>query len=147
MEPPKFASVEAVVAPSAARRARLCASATLARWASSDAHQASAAASVSALLRKFAEDLLVGATVVDMPATSTSSTGSIREQRLATGLTQTELAARAGCSVAYVRQLEAGCLPRHSRVLPDVMAALDDERAAVQGDALKTADRAPTNAA
>ena len=46
----------------------------------------------------------------------------LRELREVAGLTQLELAQRAGCSLAYVRQLEAGAAPRWSRVVPDILA-------------------------
>lgn len=66
-------------------------------------------------------------------STSTPQVGGIRDLRRAAGITQTELAVRAGCSVAYVRQLETGCLPRSSRVLPAILNALNDVEPAGDG--------------
>ncbi len=60
-------------------------------------------------------------------------TESLRDRRLAVGLSQQALAERAGCSVASLRNLEAGwrATMRGSRVLGDILAALDEaEKAA-----------------
>jgi predicted transcriptional regulator len=52
--------------------------------------------------------------------------GSIRELRLNLGLSQEALARRADCSTVYIAHLERGYLPRHSDVLPRVMAVLNE---------------------
>jgi predicted transcriptional regulator len=49
----------------------------------------------------------------------------LREKRESAGLTQVDLARRAGYSVSYIRLLEAGLAPRWSRVVPDVLRVLD----------------------
>lgn len=64
-----------------------------------------------------------------LTATTSSRVGGIRSLREARGLTQVDLAQLAGCSVAYLRLLEAGCIPRRSRVLPDVLRALENSEA------------------
>jgi len=49
---------------------------------------------------------------------------ALREQRLAAKLTQRDVAVRAGCSARYVQMLEAGRVPRRSRVLSDILRVL-----------------------
>lgn len=62
--------------------------------------------------------------------TTTITHSSLREQRLAVGLTQRELAAAAGCSLTFIANVEHGCVPRSSDVLPRIEAAI--ERAQVE---------------
>jgi predicted transcriptional regulator len=50
---------------------------------------------------------------------------SVRERRIAAGMTQRELAIAADCSLPSVGNLEAGVLPRRSEVVPRILAALD----------------------
>jgi transcriptional regulator with XRE-family HTH domain len=57
-----------------------------------------------------------------------SDVGSLRALREARGLTQVDVARRAGCSVSYIRLLEAGGVPHKSRVLPDVLRVLVPKR-------------------
>jgi transcriptional regulator with XRE-family HTH domain len=54
----------------------------------------------------------------------TAAGGSIRLARREAGLTQEQLAARADCSVDYIRLLERGYAPRFSDVVPRVLVAL-----------------------
>jgi len=56
----------------------------------------------------------------------------IRERREHLGLSRHALAARAGCSVTYLQNIEAGCLPRLSLVMPQIEATLDGLEASVQ---------------
>ncbi len=49
----------------------------------------------------------------------------MRQRRQAVGLTQIEVAARAGCALSSVFNLEAGIVPRRSRVVPAILAVLD----------------------
>lgn len=60
------------------------------------------------------------------------ATTDLRAARRAAGLSQQELAQRAGCSIAYLRLLERGFAPDRSTVLPRIVHALDpdSERAA-----------------
>jgi transcriptional regulator with XRE-family HTH domain len=61
-----------------------------------------------------------------MPGNIDSDSGGIREQRLAAGLSQLDVAAAAGCSVSMAALLDRGYRPRHSAVLHRIEAALDD---------------------
>jgi transcriptional regulator with XRE-family HTH domain len=54
-----------------------------------------------------------------------SDRGGIREQRLAAGLSQLDVAAAAGCSVSMAALLDRGYRPRHSAVLARIEAVLD----------------------
>lgn len=49
----------------------------------------------------------------------------VRQMRLRAGLTQRQLAALAGCSLSYLSNVEAGCVPRRGDVLPRIIAALE----------------------
>jgi transcriptional regulator with XRE-family HTH domain len=60
--------------------------------------------------------------------TKQQATPTIREQRRSAGLTQERLSALVGCSLSYVRLLEAGYRPGSSAVLDRVAAVLNDER-------------------
>lgn len=55
---------------------------------------------------------------------TTTATGNLRERRIAAGMTQRQLATEAGCSLTHLGDIEAGCLPRRSAVLPRVLDAL-----------------------
>jgi len=55
-----------------------------------------------------------------------TSPGLIRKARKSAGLTQQQLASLAGCSMAYIRVIEAGYTPAQSEVLPRVLAALNE---------------------
>jgi len=68
-------------------------------------------------------------------ANATSVTGPLRERRLAAGVTQRQLAARAECSETMVRVLEGGYRPSYGDVVGRVARALDalnDEDAAAE---------------
>jgi transcriptional regulator with XRE-family HTH domain len=81
---------------------------------------------------------MLGIVGLMMSANATASIGYLREQRRAQGLSQQALAERAGCSVSYVRLLEAGYSPDVSAVLDRITAALtDEERQAGSPDALQ----------
>lgn len=47
------------------------------------------------------------------------------------GLTQLELAVRAGCSPGFIAQAEAGYIPKRSKVMERVTAVLDKVETAV----------------
>lgn len=49
---------------------------------------------------------------------------SLKERRLAAGMTRQQLAHRAGCSLAMLQMLEQGYRPARSQVLPRVEGAL-----------------------
>lgn len=53
----------------------------------------------------------------------------LRQLRRAAGLSQQELAERAHCSIAIVRLLEGGYQPKHSDVLPRLVAILESKSA------------------
>jgi transcriptional regulator with XRE-family HTH domain len=57
----------------------------------------------------------------------TAEIGSLRLARREAGLTQEQLAARADCSVDYIRLLERGYVPRFSDVIPRVLDALQGQ--------------------
>jgi transcriptional regulator with XRE-family HTH domain len=61
---------------------------------------------------------------MDIRTNSKPVTGSIRAARIDAGLSQQELAARAGCSVSFVGLLEGGYLPANSDVLPRVLSVI-----------------------
>jgi transcriptional regulator with XRE-family HTH domain len=63
------------------------------------------------------------ATTTISPATVESET--LRARRLAVGLTQRQLAIAAGCSLTWVSNIEAGCIPHRSDALERIRAALD----------------------
>ncbi|MGO8906627.1 MAG: helix-turn-helix domain-containing protein [Solirubrobacteraceae bacterium] len=56
----------------------------------------------------------------------TSTTGDIRERRMAAGLSRQKLAQYADCSISYVQMIEAGLRPSRSDVLPRLEAALSE---------------------
>lgn len=56
---------------------------------------------------------------------ATHSAGSLRDHRIAAGLSQQALATRADCSVAMVRLLERGYAPEGSAVLVRVLDAVN----------------------
>jgi transcriptional regulator with XRE-family HTH domain len=58
-------------------------------------------------------------------ATATPVGPPLREARLQAQLTQERLAALAGCSLAYVRQLETGLSPASSQKLADIWRVLN----------------------
>jgi predicted transcriptional regulator len=62
-------------------------------------------------------------------------TRSLRDRRLDAGLTQSQLAEQAGCSVIYVRMLERGYVPQRSNIAPRLAAVLrrEDMRQEVAG--------------
>jgi predicted transcriptional regulator len=57
---------------------------------------------------------------------ATPKPGDLRKLRAHAELSQQALAVAAGCSLAYVRLLEAGYEPRDSEVLPRILQALND---------------------
>jgi transcriptional regulator with XRE-family HTH domain len=83
-----------------------------------------------------------------MPSVNaTDRRGGLHERRKAAGLSQQRLAELAGCSLTFVRVLEAGYEPATSAVLPRILAVLDGSttsrgpagngtsaKSAVQGD-------------
>jgi transcriptional regulator with XRE-family HTH domain len=50
---------------------------------------------------------------------------TIRARRVAAGLTQRQLAQLARCSLSTITNIEAGCVPKRSELLPRLVAALD----------------------
>lgn len=61
-----------------------------------------------------------------MPSVNANGrSGGLREQRRAAGLSQQRVAELAGCSLTFVRVLEAGYAPVTSNVLPRIHAVLD----------------------
>ncbi|MGZ4254814.1 MAG: helix-turn-helix domain-containing protein [Solirubrobacteraceae bacterium] len=73
-----------------------------------------------------------------MSTTATPRVGpELREARRRAGLTQERLAQVAGCSLAYVRQLETGLAPANSQKLADIWRVLD----ALLGDRTRGGDR------
>jgi len=70
---------------------------------------------------------------------------SIKDQRLAAGLTQQQLAAETPCSVAFVQMVEGGYRPGRSDVLPRLVAVLEahqnDLNPAANGAQGKAQDR------
>lgn len=48
----------------------------------------------------------------------------VRERREQLGISRPALAARVGCSVTYLQNIEAGVVPQLSRVMPRIEAAL-----------------------
>jgi transcriptional regulator with XRE-family HTH domain len=56
---------------------------------------------------------------------ATDRRGGLHERRKAAGLSQQRLAELAGCSLTFVRVLEAGYAPVTSNVLPRIEAVLD----------------------
>jgi DNA-binding transcriptional regulator YiaG len=66
-------------------------------------------------------------------AKATSETGALRDLRRAKGLSQHELAERAGCSIAIVRLLEGGYHPQRSEVVPRLVAVLERDADAEVG--------------
>jgi transcriptional regulator with XRE-family HTH domain len=70
----------------------------------------------------------------------TRETGGIRSQRRHAGLTQQQLAEIVGCSMSYVRLLEAGFTPSEGEVLPRIeraLAVLDATNANAPSDHLE----------
>jgi transcriptional regulator with XRE-family HTH domain len=59
---------------------------------------------------------------------ATDRSGGLREQRRAAGLSQQRVAELAGCSLTFVRVLEAGYEPVTSNVLPRIEAVLDGRK-------------------
>lgn len=68
--------------------------------------------------------------------------GALRELRHRNGLSQQQLATIAGCSMSYVKLLEAGYTPSTGDVLPRIMRTLNDYEPAASGLVVKasTAD-------
>lgn len=67
-------------------------------------------------------------TLRDMAHSTTPSTpnpAGLRARRTAHGLTQAQLAGRSGVSLAYVRALDVGPLPRDGEQFARVVAVLD----------------------
>jgi transcriptional regulator with XRE-family HTH domain len=62
-------------------------------------------------------------------AKATPEGGDLRQLRRAAGLSQQELAERTHCSIAIVRLLESGYQPKHSDVLPRLVAVLESDTA------------------
>jgi predicted transcriptional regulator len=66
-----------------------------------------------------------------MTATTITSSGSeLRAARERVGITRTELARLAGCSLTFLANVEQGAVPRRSPTLDRVWAMLDEENAA-----------------
>ena len=74
-----------------------------------------------------------------LTANANRPTGAIRSARKAAGLSQEQLAQRAGCSTAYVRVLEGGYAPDPdaSPVYAQVLDVLNDERRPAEAAAVK----------
>lgn len=62
-------------------------------------------------------------TITTTPA---AEAAAIRTRRLSLGLTQRQLAARAACSLTWVANIEAGCVPNRSDAIERIYAALDE---------------------
>ena len=79
---------------------------------------------------------------VNAPVNGTAVVGSLRERRLAAGVSQRRLAALAECSETMIRQLERGYAPSYSDVLGRIARALNtldtDEDPARQPGLVKT---------
>jgi predicted transcriptional regulator len=58
-----------------------------------------------------------------MPPAADRTAVRVRREQL--GLTRAQLAARAGCSLTYLQNIEAGVIPKLSLVMPRVEAVLD----------------------
>ena len=56
----------------------------------------------------------------------TADSGALRGARREAGLTQQELATRAGCSLSYLVMLEMGFSPARSAVLPRIIRVLNE---------------------
>lgn len=54
----------------------------------------------------------------------------MRAARERAGITRTELARLAGCSLTFLANVEQGAVPRHSPTLDRVWALLDEKNAA-----------------
>jgi transcriptional regulator with XRE-family HTH domain len=63
-----------------------------------------------------------------MSANGTNDKPEVRRLRRAAGLTQQELAERAGCSISYVRLLERGYAPSFSEVITRLERVLNEKR-------------------
>lgn len=60
-----------------------------------------------------------------MPTTTTNNAGrDLRAARERAGLSRTQLASLAGCSLAALANIEQGAVPRRSRVLTQALAAI-----------------------
>lgn len=70
-----------------------------------------------------------------MSVNATAAPGGLREQRRAAGLSQQDLAQRAGCSISYVRVLEQGFAPDRSDVLPRILNALNNGETGTEPEA------------
>jgi predicted transcriptional regulator len=62
--------------------------------------------------------------------TTAADRTAVRVRREQLGLTRAELAARAGCCLTYLQNIEAGVLPKLSLVMPRVEAVLAEAEAA-----------------
>jgi predicted transcriptional regulator len=49
----------------------------------------------------------------------------LRGRRLAAGLTQRQLAVAAGCSLTWIANIEAGCVPARGTAIERIRTALD----------------------
>jgi transcriptional regulator with XRE-family HTH domain len=66
----------------------------------------------------------------------------LRSMRHGAGLSQLQLAQRAGCSLAAVALFESGYRPAKSAVLPRILEVLQNERDRRAGNATVSANRA-----
>ena len=60
------------------------------------------------------------------PIDTTLIAGDVRARQRAAGLSQIELAERAGCSWSTIRLFDRGYTPAHSETLSRVLAVLDE---------------------
>src|ERR1044072_658889 len=60
-----------------------------------------------------------------MPTTTALAAADLRARREATQLSRQELAHEADCSLSWLADLERGLIPKRSRTLKRVLAALD----------------------
>lgn len=60
-----------------------------------------------------------------MATTTSSVADEIRAGRTGLGLSQAALAGMAGCSIAFLGNLERGYVPARSEVIPRLLAAID----------------------
>jgi predicted transcriptional regulator len=75
--------------------------------------------------RFVSKDTTKAVIVAHMQSTLTEPRLSLRERRLAAGLSQQRLAELAGCSFHMITLFDNGYAPAHSRVRAKVLAVLD----------------------
>jgi hypothetical protein len=66
----------------------------------------------------------------DAPPATAAAAADLRARREAAELTRQDLAQAADCSISYLADLERGLIPKRSKTLRRVLAALDDVESA-----------------